>query len=122
MAYHAVPAFFLLVHMEIMEVPVTVPEAGSKGSLGVEKEVSLVAGETERILILSVWHVHVRRELLDQKPCVSRPVRVMARCAFAIFNRTVKHCILFFEHLGVACQAQVLAGFLQKLFAVTCMR
>ena len=103
MAYYAVPTFFLLVHMEIMEVPVPVPEAGSKGSLGVEKEVSLVAGETEGILILRVWHVHVRRELLDQKLCVSRAVRIMARRAFAFFNRTMKHCILFFEHLWVAC-------------------
>src|ERR1700690_2118497 len=104
MAYYAVPTFFPLVHMEIMEVPVTVPEAGSKGSLGVEKEISLVAKKTEGILSVSVWHVHVSWELLDQKLCVSRPVWIMTRSAFAFFNRTMKHCILFSEHLWVACQ------------------
>ena len=82
-------AAVLPVDMKIMQVPVTVPEAGCKGGRGKSEQVAVMAAEAQLKFGVAVRHVELARIGLDQEFVVRRTVRVVAGSALPFFNGAV---------------------------------
>jgi hypothetical protein len=117
----AVSAFLRSVHMQIMQVSVPVPEARGKGGIGKTEQVPVMTGKAQDIFLIAVRHVKIGRELVREEFLIGRPMRVMARRALSVPDRTMKNCHILFDEIFVAVQAEIFTLFRQKLLIIASM-
>ena len=108
-------AAVLPVDMKIMQVLVSVPEAGREGGRGKSEQVAVVAAEAQRKFGIIVGHIELGRIGFDQESVVRRTMRVVAGRARSVLYGAVEYGLILFDEVLVAVEAERLAGFRQEL-------
>jgi len=122
MAEFAVLPPSCFVHMEVMQIPVAVPETRRVGRRGIFKQITVMAGEAQLIFGFAVGKVVLGRIRLVQQLCVRRAVRIVTRAAQPALHRTVKNGLRFLDQALVAVETELLDGCRQELRLVARMR
>lgn len=115
-------AAVLPVDMKIMQVLVSVPEAGRKGCCGKSEQVAVMAAEAQRKFSIIVGHIELGRVWLDQEFVVRRTMRVVAGRARSVPYGAVEYGLGFFDEVLVAVEAERLAGLRQELRRIARVR
>jgi hypothetical protein len=115
-------AAVLSVDMEIMQIPISVPEPRCIRGRGKSEQVPVMAAETQRKFGVTIGHVELRRVGFQQEPVVGCAMRIVARSALPVFDRAVEHGLGFFNEILVAIEAKFHACLLQELGRIARMR
>ncbi len=108
-------AAVLPVDMQVVQVPVSVPEPGRIIGGRESEHVAIMAAETELEFIIVIRHIEIGRVWFDQEFHIRSPVRIMACGAFAFLDRPVQDSLVFLDEIFVAVETKVLADFRQEL-------
>ena len=110
-AKRAAPSLILLVHMEVVEVSLTVPEPGGERSIRKSEEIAVVAAKTQAIFLISIRSVFACRKFLGQELLVLRAMWVMTGRADAIVDRTMERRHIFRYDILMAVNTEILSLF-----------
>jgi len=94
------------VDVQVMKVPLSVPEAGCEGSVRIFQEVPVMATETQFVLVVSIYRLNLFRKLLDEQFNIYRTMRVVTACTLAVPDRPVLDSLVFLDKALMTAEAQ----------------
>ena len=103
----AVPSILFPVYMQIVHISFAIPETCCKGCIRKTEQVSLMAGKTESVFVLSIWYIEIRLEPFQQQTVILRAVWIVTGSACSLFYRAMKCCLVLLYYPGVTAETEV---------------